>query len=811
MTPDVLNDLDQMVREPALGFDRVFAAMTHPQKGMARGFLIYIDRTLDFLLERENEGRVKGSHLHLPLVIADQKALVLEYLIIKLFFRAMVVDTGNSTYVADEIGALTKQLERNQIPEAASAKNGGNREYKKWKGQRKRLADQRAFLMSITDSGKSLLPSVVVNGQQNDLIWLLDNLYTTDPGRLTEWRSYILLNDERFSTLLSNLAKTGILQGLNMVMLFDYDGRNIFNGCDINMLDKYHTSGVKIKDLIVVTFSRDVFRLKQQISRCTSVYRRYFNRSQPTLGDSASYVFDRRELQQVLHMRPSKPSIHWLGNRDGSLDTFVELTHTMDIGELRTIHAFNLFMIAITPAITDRIIDDLFSPRTTVGLFRPEVRERISTLSDVDRTTLKETTFALLKYIGSVWQTAAHKINELADGKTVAFIIPFPLADDAAFTRELGRFLGSIRFKTYSWRDLKLGIINAPVIITLNYKDTGRYPFEVFPSIFEHELPAGTQFHALFIKVLFASRFQRCSKEYAATQDTMLKGAFRKKYLGWQGHDHSFNDSDLGDEVIFEDVNDQEYDIHDPAELIRITYADGEHSSFYPSKQLILEQEHGYKVIRADQLSEKEIGAAIQPLDDIHEDLNLFSITKAEESELARIKQELGIKDNKAVLWKVLLKGKISEQVNDQQLYQIVAKSTGEPEFVRYQHFKNNWLDPGSELLIPRKRRHFRSICEYLGLPQSYYRLKLKKRASMTQNTRQSNQKKNRLLAQMFNEGSFDTGVDWNERTFYHLLVSHDLEEHGITEENVNQEMRALADLLRENIYTRTIQKIERP
>lgn len=808
MTTDVLNNLDLLVREPAAGFERAFAAMAHPQKERARGLLIYLDKALDFLLERESADRVKGNHLHLPIVIPEQKKFILEYLILKLFFRAMTADAGSSDYLRDKITALSHRLERNQIPENASAINGGNREYKKWKGQWQRLVKQRAFLRGIPDPDKDLAPAVIVNGQQNDLLSMIDNLFITDPDRLSDWRSYVLLNEAKFNTLISGLAKIGVLQGINTVMLFDYDGRNIFNGCDLNMLDKYHNSGIEIKDLIVVTFSREVFRLKQQISRCTSVYRRYFNRSQPSLGDSDSHVFERREFQQLLNLTPSRPSIHWLGDRHSSLETFLELVQSLDIRELKTIHAFNLFMMAMSPAITDRILDDLFNNAVEDGLFRLEVREQILTLSDEQRTALKAVTLNLLNYIEALWQSAKHIIIELAAGQNAALIVPLPLVEDRLFASEMGRLLGSMRFTTYSWRDMKMGNINSPVIITLNYKDTGRYPFEVFPSVFEHELPAGTKFHAIFVKTLFSNRFHRCSNEYSAAQNAMLKDAFRKQHFDWHGYHHSIHDSE---EDIFEDVNDQEYDMHDPAELIKVTYPDGEHSSFYPSKQLIIGNEKSYTVIRADQLSDKDLGSAIQPLDDIHEDLNLFAISREEESELARIKQDLGVRDHKAVLWKVLLKGKLSSEISDQHLYDIIATTTGDPEFVRYQHFKNKWLDPGSELLIPRKRRHFRSVCEYLDLPPSYYRLKLKKRASMTQNTRQSNQRKNRLLAQMFNEGSFDSHVDWSGRTFDHLLEPHDLEEHGITEDNVNREMRALIDLLAENINTRTIQKIERP
>lgn len=803
--------LDQLVLETSQGFDLVFTAMIHEDKKRARTLLIYIDKVFEYLLLRNDEANVKGTHLHLPIVLQDQKALVLEYLLIKLFYRALEGDNGHSDHIAAKIGALTFQLERNQVPDNASAKNGGNREYKKWKAQWERTRSERSFLQAINCSHKSFLPSIVINGQQNDLEGFEENLYATTFEQLSKWRSYVLLNDKKFTKLVNDLAKSELLRGIKTILLFDYAGRDIFRDCDINSLSRYHEVGVEIKDLIIVTFGAESFRLKKQITRCASVNKRYFNQSQPTRPYLGSHVFDKSEIELLLHQEPSRPSIHWIGEKNTALDAFIDITHGLELHELRTIHVFNLFMIAITPAVASYIVQDLFNDQIEEGLFRSEVRAQVSSLNEEQKGLLKDCISALLAQITPLWTGGKHRIKELAVGRALALIVPYPLVNDRVFLKELNSMLDQAKFTTYSWRDMKNMLIDEKLIITLNYKDPGRYPFDVFPSIVEHKLNPEVEFHALFFKMLFAKRFKNCTKEYVITQNTMLRNPFRRRYFGWTTNEYAIDQTDLTDEEVLEDIDDQEYDMHDPAEMIKVTYSDGDHSSFYPSKQLIIGDKHKYKVIRADQLSDQSIGYGIQPLDDIHADLNLFEISREEESELESIKKSFGLRDPRTVLWKVLLKEKRGQYLNDQALYDTVAQLIGDHEFVRFQHFRINWLDPASDLLIPRKRRHFRSICEYLDLPQSYYRLKLKKRASITQNTRQSNQKKNRLLAQMFNERSFDDDMIWTGAKFQHLLDAHDLEEHGMTEDNVDQEIKALADLLRENISIRSIQKIEFP
>jgi len=191
--------------------------------------------------------------------------------------------------------------------------------------------------------------------------------------------------------------------------------------------------------------------------------------------------------------------------------------------------------------------------------------------------------------------------------------------------------------------------------------------------------------------------------------------------------------------------------------------------------------------------------------------LNLFQITQEQERELHQIKQQHGVSEPAHALWKVLLAKKLACDSDAALLYDQIGKVLGESDFVRFEHFKNHWLDPKSRLLIPRKRKHFRMICDHLELPRAYYRLKLKKRSSLVTNSRQSNARMNSLLSQMINEGLFEDGVQWARIELQHYLELHELEDKGITHDNLKDELQALTDLLRDKIELRTIKNIERP
>jgi hypothetical protein len=363
----------------------------------------------------------------------------------------------------------------------------------------------------------------------------------------------------------------------------------------------------------------------------------------------------------------------------------------------------------------------------------------------------------------------------------------------------------------YTWKDIRDKECKDKVIYILAYRDAGRYPFDLYPSLLETGINQQMTFKPLLLKMFFGDRYDHNLFSYDQVRAQIFGDPFRYQFLDWKHVEARINDMrPIYQEETMEDEDDDE--LIDATENIKIDYADESHITLYPSRPLLLRYEEGGKtlVVRSDELPEEADRWMIQPLDELYEDLNLFQITPGEEKELQLIKESYKVSNPSHSLWKVLLVRRLEEGKDKRALYEKVEKVLGEKGFVRFEYFRDHWLDVESELLIPRRRRHFRLICEFLQLKPAYYRLKLKKRSSITNHSRQSNWKMNALLSQMINEGLFDPGIDWAERKLEHLMETHGLEEKGITEDNLSNELQTLVHLLQEKILLKKVQKIER-
>jgi hypothetical protein len=734
------------------------------------------------------------------------KEVILEFLAIKLFYRSLDKDKGNSDHIATRLQDLSALLRRDQLPAGASAKNGGNRIYKEWHDQRAVLRKERDFLSSIIDNHKGLSPNVILNTLVHDAPVIDDIHFTTTIKNFTR-KAYILHNVEKFTDLIKALYRQDALQNIKDIVLFDCMGRTLFSACNKTQLEQYKDEAVHIEHLIAISFGKTPFRLKQLIDKSDSIYQKHFDLSPNTILNKGTYIFQEHEVQQLSGVNIPRKNITWIKGAEEEVKNYWELTATLDMPQLRTIYVFNIFMAAITLRIANKIIDHLFNKQESENLFKEEVYEAIAELTEEEKSELKIVVNVLLKKVVEIWATAKPNVLRAVQHKSsIALIVPFSLVNDTIFDSEMRHFLPGIGFKLYSWKDVKTRNIRDKCILSINYRDTGKYPFNIFPSTFENNSNEDTFFLSYFLSAFFGKRYTQCEQTYKAQLNKRLTNSFRRKYLGVQ--DVEVIPTPLPDGMSFDDIDDdQDNDFTDPTDSVTVTYNDNSHTTFYPAKMLIVRrpEEHAFSVVRADELAEEECkDHKIQPLEELYDGLNLFEISPEEEKELEKMKLAYNIADKNKVLWKVLLARKRTE-VTDEILYEHVGKATGDSLFVRYPYFREKWLDPKSELLIPRRRKHFRAICEYLALSPAYYRLKLKKSASEKWSKRTNTQKTNRLLTQMFNEGLFNDGVDWNKVRLDHLLTTHDLEANGITEDNVTTELQALVALLKENISMKVV------
>jgi hypothetical protein len=798
--------LTQLTTQPNARFEQVFQNVQHPQKAVTKKILVYFDKVIDHLLVKEERNEIECIHLHIPMVIKYLKDVILEFLTIKLFYLSLEQDRGQSDYIQNRLHSLNLRIENCIIPSDASAAKG-NKAYRKWIEQKEGFRKEKYFISSIPDISKGLFPSVILNTLIHEKPVVENTLFATTVSQLkNNKRAYILHNTERFSTLIGTLHLQGVLQNIRDIVLFDCTGRTLFNACNKVQLEQYKDEDVYIRNLIVVSFGKEPFRLKQLINNSNLIYQNHFNLPPNAIPNKTTYIFQGHEIKQLLEIKIPQKKIMWVNGADEEVKNYWQLIETLDLPQLSTIYVFNIFSVATTIRIAYKIIEHLFNGRDNDHIFKDEVHEVIAELIDDEKNELKNAVTNLLKKIVDIWDSSKKNLLRAMQHKSsIALVVPHSFMNDVIFHNEMRYFLSGVGFKMYSWKDIKKGEISDRFILSFNYRDTGKYPFNIFPNILENNINGDTFFLSCFLSAFFSRRYAQCEQEYNAQLSNKIKNNFRRKYLGQQ--DSEIVSAPLREGMSFDEMDDQDDDLIDAADTVTVTYDDNSHSTFYPSKMLIVQRvgDHSFKVIRADELFQEECkDYKIQPLENLYENLNLFEIRPEEEEELKAMKLVYHVVDSYKVLWKVLLARKRPE-VPDEVLYEHVGKAIGDDRFVRYQYFREEWLDPGSDLLIPRRRRHFRAICEYLELPPSYYRLELKKSASKKWSKRYNTKRTNRLLTQMFNEGMFENSIDWSNIKLGHLLMIHDLEGNGITEENVRTELHALVALLKENISLRVV------
>ncbi len=208
----------------------------------------------------------------------------------------------------------------------------------------------------------------------------------------------------------------------------------------------------------------------------------------------------------------------------------------------------------------------------------------------------------------------------------------------------------------------------------------------------------------------------------------------------------------------------------------------------------------------------------IHNLDEIQERINLYekmSDTSQQEEELNVIRQQFQLNDSETGgLWKLLLKKKASNS-NEEALYDELKthlESKG-LKIVSFSHFKNNWLNPKSESIAPISKRVFIELCNSLNLPKTYFILIQRLRNSSKKSSSQSTRQMNRLLQDLFNDGSFDEGVDIVHIVRANLekyIKKHPLDELGIDEKYLGDNLITLVELIKAEVTLKELEKFKK-
>lgn len=810
--PDMLRTLTSTADA---AFEHAFDRLSHPEKESMRFFLIYVDKVLQFMTDRPVNG-IRCTQLHFPEMADTLKHTLLEFVVISQFYRSAEKDMERNDYVPNRITLLNNKLIYNQAPFDASAIKGGNLAYRKWVAEKKSLRSELTFLRPFENSRKSFWPDTILNILNGDLPFLQESLYAVSVGDLEEQKrsAYCLWSvDLPIDRLISKFPSQDRLKSIRQVILFDCESRRNFQSYNKGSLERFIDRGYAMKDLVIFSFDKRSFRLSGLIHKLETTYKVFFLPPSQKFAFTDTYVLQEQEVDLLATGSDQSIYIRWIGEKSQMFVDYSDLVANYGINKLRSLSTLNLYAGALNLNIANLILADLFSSDQSSGLFDGDTRKELDQLDLNEIIEVKAAVRCLLEMIIQEWECMKTEMRELSKKGTVGIVVPRPLAANSIFRRELKTLLPDKKINIFTWKDIRDGNSKDSALFVLAYRDTGSYPFKFYPSILEKGPNWTSEFKPLFLTMLFGERFRRCNYYYHTMLCRLLKNDFRDTFLDWKRVEAHIKDCKppTPKETTGEEEDDDE--LADTAESIKVTYIDNSHITLYASRPLITRKgtTGRLEVLRADELPENSDLLAVQPLDTLYEDLNLFQITEEQERELQEIKRQHGVSEPAYALWKVLLAKKLTHNSDPVLLYDQIGKVLGEGDFVQFEHFKNHWLDPKSRLLIPRKRKHFRMICDHLELPRAYYRLKLKKRSSLMTNNRQSNGRMTSLLSDMINEGLFEDGVQWDRISLQHYLELHELEEKGITHDNIREELHALADLLRDKIELRTIKNIERP
>lgn len=508
-------------------FERIFREMNHPEKITARSVLVYFDKVLDYLFKEKYDDGIKPIHIHFPMVLDQLNQIVLEFLTIKLFYRSFHLDNNESGYIDRRIDALKANISRLvYFPENAKGMNGRNKKYRDQIKQRDTLGRELRFLSSFKDSGKGFTPNVVINLLVHDSSRLSNSLYSCSFEEWTKGRTnYVLYNDNSFGKILNEFAKTIGLSLVRDIVLFDCSSRSQFSTININYLEQYIPEGLAPKTLIVLSFSKSPFRLKRLIQQCGSIYQRHFSLASTRLSLPTAHVFSDNEIRMLLGCTLPEHRVNWINGGEEELGEFVRLIHSFDLPELRSIFVFNLFMVSISSKVANHILQQLFDASESSNFFRPEIREAIQELADSEQKELKAVLSLLLEKLASVWyfyRISLIQVIRKSSG-VVAFLVPHCVVNDKLFKKEFRSLISSDNFVLCSWKDVKANSLTTDELFILNYKDPGRYPFNIYPNLLEFRDVYKGQWQIHLISAFFQHRYEQCLREYHGEEQKWIR------------------------------------------------------------------------------------------------------------------------------------------------------------------------------------------------------------------------------------------------------------------------------------------------
>lgn len=819
-----MNLIDQHIRKHLFYFqnknDAFFQEIVELIQTQEKSSYVLLLRYVHLLLneafsDEQEEPRI--LHLHFTSNLDDDSLkVVAQYLLIRFFIEshasAASLTDGRETLKPYKVELNCKLTRLKTAPEGARGKNGGNKIYKNWNKEKN---DLRALIDFYEKLDNDISTNTIFNCQVR-LANSLKGLLATNPYACTieDYKTYLTSNLLNTNLTLNEIDETdnSIVDNLETVVLFDCERKRQMQNFSLKDITD---SDINLKRYLIFSFGNKHNSIQSLRDKLTLIQKRF------KISDNESYPILQSELEFCLKQKVKKYiPVSFVGIDSSNLwDAFILETNIHDLYELRSIKMMNLYSLCLSEEIKIVILNDLFSKNNTSEIVSDETKQRLLDLSDEDVSILRDCLGNVLDLIirSDLKQILSAKISY----DTIL------LVDDLVIkTKRIKQLLFSAlqvssNSKLSSWSDFK-NIEGANTLI-LSYQDQGKYPYHFYPNVIEATVLKNSTTEAVYHRFLFSTRYQWAKYNIAKDLYNLTSHPTRQKHFQRKRLKDSING--LRPQKR-DDTNwdlEQQYSGNINRETVRIKLKDEREKTFNSSDLFIfsMDDKQTFKVdkigIIIESIDENE-KCFLYNLDEIQERINLYekmTDTTQQEEELNIIRQQFQLNDSETGrLWKLLLKKKASNS-NEETLYDELKthlESKG-LKIVSLFHFKNNWLNPESESIAPISKRVFIELCNFLNLPKTYFILIQRLRNSSKQASRQSTRQMNRLLQDLFNDGSFDNGVDINkviETKLEEYKRKHPLDELGIDEKYLGDNLIALVKLIKEEVTLKELDKFKR-
>ena len=803
--------IDGFIENPTDSFESVFSEINNDEKFRLKNLLIYIDKTLD-ITSTSNNAKINYLHFHIEKDFDfNDRLLILEFLVLKHFFYSLENDKSKFTneLIQDNISRLVSEIKNNQIPSNASGKNGGNRIYKNWKNKKDEKRAELKFNKAILYSNK-LEVNTVVNTLTKYFTECIEKFKSKQYGisikDVNLRKSYVAFNKENTLNQLDEIDN--LVDNIENIILFDSESKSNFINFNLKELREWNDDGTSFRNLMVITFGKKKVNLNSLKNKLNQVEFK-FNSEKNNL--IRPYIITNCEVKHLIKEDAKKSlKINFYGNENNTFwDSFLLETQIHEnLYELISIKMRNIYSLVVNDKIKEIVLDCIFNDNKESTLISETTQQEFP---DELKSELKENLSNTLNYIvNSSWKD---EIKCLIDENTT-LVISNEFLENDILKKELQKELGLLRSnKLINWEDLNSTATEN--LIILNYLDTGHYPYHFYPNIIE--IPAINS-NGLFLNLFFKNKYQWANFNNNNDYFKLLNHQVRSDYFDWNTVKNKVNNlRPTVKEKTSWDIE-SSYVNNGNKEVIRIKLSsDNKPHHCHTSELFIYKSNDINKVVRAIDLLALN-PTEIQSLDDITNALPIYDkladVNKQEE-ELDVIRKKFNIAESEDAgrLWKVLLKRK-SEDKGKESLYTEIQELLDKKslKMVSFQHFENHWINPESKSLAPLVKKVFLSICNYLNLPKSYIILISRIKNKTKQNTRNNTRKINLLFKNLFDDGCFDDISKTREilttkKEYYQQ--NHSLEELGIDENHLIENLVALVELINPEISLQKVDSIE--